>query len=52
MSDLKYITKIAILYYREGLTHEQIAKRLGISRQTVGRYIERSRKKGLVEYPD
>ena len=49
MSDLKYITKIAILYYREGLTHEQIAKRSGISRQTVGRYIERSRKEGLVE---
>jgi deoxyribonucleoside regulator len=49
MSDLKYITKIAILYYREGLTHEQIARRLGISRQTVGRYVERSRKEGLVD---
>lgn len=49
MSDLKYITKTAILYYREGLTHEQIARRMGISRQTVGRYIERSRKEGLVE---
>jgi deoxyribonucleoside regulator len=48
MSDLKYITKIAILYYREGLTHEEIANRLGISRQTVGRYIERSKKEGLV----
>ena len=48
MSDLKILTKIAILYYRDGLTHEEIASRLGISRQTVGRYIERSRKEGLV----
>ena len=48
MSDLKILTKIAILYYRDGLTHEEIANRLGISRQTVGRYVERSRKEGLV----
>lgn len=48
MNDLKILTKIAVLYYRDGLTHEEIANRLGISRQTVGRYIERSRKEGLV----
>jgi deoxyribonucleoside regulator len=49
MSDLKILTKIAILYYRDGLTHQEIAARLGISRQTVGRYIERARKEGLVD---
>jgi deoxyribonucleoside regulator len=49
MSDLKILTKIAILYYRDGLTHEEIAKRLGISRQTVGRYIERAKREGLVD---
>ncbi len=48
MSDLRTLTKIAVLYYRENLTHEQIAIRLGVSRQTVGRYIERCRKEGLV----
>lgn len=49
MSDLKILTKIAILYYREGLTHEEIARRLGISRQTIGRYIERAKREGLVD---
>jgi deoxyribonucleoside regulator len=48
MSDLKILTKIAVLCYRDGLTHEEIANRLGVSRQTVGRYIERSRKEGVV----
>jgi deoxyribonucleoside regulator len=48
MSDLKFLTKIAVFYYRDGLTHEEIANRLGISRQTVGRYIERSKNEGLV----
>ena len=49
MNDLKILTKIAILYYRDGLTHQEIANRQGISRQTVGRYIERARRAGLVE---
>jgi deoxyribonucleoside regulator len=49
MSDLKILTKIAILYYRDGLTHEEISKRLGISRQTVGRNVERAKREGLVE---
>ncbi|MHB8135098.1 MAG: sugar-binding transcriptional regulator [Anaerolineaceae bacterium] len=49
MIDLKFLTKIAILYYREGLTHEEISQRLGMSRQTVGRNVERARKEGLVE---
>jgi deoxyribonucleoside regulator len=49
MSDLKILTKIALLYYRDGLTHEEIASRQGISRQTVGRYIERARREGLVD---
>jgi deoxyribonucleoside regulator len=48
MSDLRTLTKIAVLYYRDNLTHEEIASRLGISRQTVGRQIERCRKEGLI----
>ena len=49
MNDLKILTKIAFLYYRDGLTHQEIANRQGISRQTVGRYIERARQEGLVD---
>ena len=49
MIDLKVLTKIAILYYRDGLTHEEISQRLGMSRQTVGRNVERAKKEGLVE---
>lgn len=49
MIDLKFLTKIAILYYQDGLTHEEISQRLGMSRQTVGRNVERARKEGLVE---
>jgi deoxyribonucleoside regulator len=48
MNDLKLLTKISILYYRDGLTHQEIADRLGMSRQTVGRFIERSRQEGVV----
>jgi deoxyribonucleoside regulator len=48
MSDLRTLTKIAVLYYRDNLTHEEISRRVGVSRQTVGRYIERCRKEGLV----
>jgi deoxyribonucleoside regulator len=49
MSDLKILTKIAILYYKDGLTHEEISRRMGMSRQTVGRHVERARKEGLVD---
>jgi deoxyribonucleoside regulator len=42
------LTKIAVLYFMDGLTHEEIAARLGISRQKVGRFVERARKEGLV----
>lgn len=48
-SDIRFLTKIAVLYYREGLTHEEIAARLGVSRQSVGRYIEYARREGLVK---
>jgi deoxyribonucleoside regulator len=48
MNDLKILTKISILYYRDGLTHKQIADRLGLSRQKVGRFIERSKQEGVV----
>jgi len=48
MHNLKLLTKIAVLYYKDRLTHEEIAAQLGMSRQTVGRCIEASRQQGLV----
>jgi deoxyribonucleoside regulator len=47
--DLHLLTKVAVLYYREGLTHQAISHRLGISRQSVGRFLQRARKEGLVQ---
>ena len=47
--DLHLLTKVAVLYYREGLTHQAISKRLGLSRQSVGRFLQRARREGLVQ---
>lgn len=43
------LTKIATLYYKNGLTQEQVAQRLGISRQSIGRYLKRAQDLGIVE---
>jgi DNA-binding transcriptional regulator LsrR (DeoR family) len=45
----KFLSKIARLYYSEGLTQQEIAYRLNISRTKVSRYLERARKDGIVE---
>jgi len=47
--DLHLVTKIAVLYYRHGLTQEDVADRLGLSRQSVGRYIQQAVKQGVVK---
>ncbi len=49
MDDIRLLTKIATLYYRGGWRQEQIASRLGVSRQTVGRHLKRAEKLGIVE---
>jgi deoxyribonucleoside regulator len=45
----RLLTKIATLYYRNGLTQEQVAERLGISRQSIGRHLKRAQELGIVE---
>lgn len=47
--NVRLLTRIAIMYYRDDLTHKEIAVRLGISRQKVGRFLEMAREEGLVE---
>lgn len=44
------IVKVATLYYKEGLTQAQIAKRNGVSRSLVSKMLIEARKKGLIEF--
>lgn len=46
--DVSLITRVASLYYREGLTQQEIAARLGVSRQTVGRILKQAQDSGIV----
>lgn len=47
--DVRLLTKIATLYYKNGFTQAQIAQRLGMSRQTVGRRLDTALAAGVVE---
>ncbi len=46
--DVALLTRVAILYYREGLTQQETARRIGVSRQTVGRLLQLAQDKGIV----
>ena len=43
------LTNLALLYYVDGLTQEELSKRLGVSRATVGRMLKRAQEEGIVE---
>lgn len=43
------LTEIAVAYYEQDLTQEEIAKRFGISRIKVGRLLKKARTEGIVE---
>jgi len=45
----KFLSKIAGLYYIEGLTQQEIADRLNISRTRVSRYLDEARKDKIIE---
>lgn len=47
--DIEQITRAAWLYYNDGLTQNQIAGMLGISRIKVSRLLEKGRQSGLIE---
>lgn len=42
------LVKVARLYYEDGLTQEELAKRFGASRSTISRLLEEARGRGLV----
>ncbi len=49
MTEKKILTKIAYYYYKLELTQNEIAQRLGMSRQRVNRLLKRCRDEGVVE---
>jgi len=49
MDDIRLLTKVATLYYKAMLNQQEIAQRLGVSRQTIGRYINRAQDLGIVK---
>jgi len=48
MDNIQLLTKIATLYYKGGLNQQEIADRLGLSRQTTGRCLKRALDLGIV----
>lgn len=49
MQDFDLTVRIAWMYYDEGLTHAEIAKRLHINRVKVTRLLQAAREQGIVE---
>ena len=47
--DTDILTEIAMAYYHNGATQEEISKRFGVSRIKVGRLLKKAREEGIVE---
>ncbi|MFT5558551.1 MAG: DNA-binding transcriptional regulator LsrR (DeoR family) [Psychromonas sp.] len=47
--DRQILTEIAILYYQEGATQEEISKKFYLSRIKIGRLLKRARGEGIIE---
>jgi len=43
------LADVAELYYKDGLTQHEIARRIGVSRPTVVNYIKQAREQGIVD---
>ncbi|RBP17264.1 DNA-binding transcriptional regulator LsrR (DeoR family) [Roseiarcus fermentans] len=43
------LANVAILYYKDGLTQGEIAKRIGVSRATVVNYLRQAREQAIVD---
>lgn len=44
------LTRAAWMYYNEGLTQEEIGERLGFSRVTINRLLQRAHERGIIEH--
>ncbi len=47
-AETQFITQVARLYYKNDLTQQQIARRMGITRQRVSRLLKQAREQGIV----
>lgn len=47
-ADREHLVRVAWFYYRDNMTHAEIAERLSVSRPTVTRLLERARQSGIV----
>ncbi|MBS2770390.1 sugar-binding transcriptional regulator [Anoxybacillus rupiensis] len=45
----RQLVKVATLYYMEGWTQEQIAKKIGVSRPIISKMLQRAKEVGIVE---
>jgi len=48
-SEQRLIERVALLYYEENLTQEEVAARLSLSRSKVVRLLQEARRKGIVQ---
>ncbi|WP_417507772.1 sugar-binding transcriptional regulator [Marinomonas gallaica] len=48
-TDLEFLTKIAIDYYQEGMTQEDISKKYGLGRIKVGKLLKEAKDNGIVD---
>ena len=46
----RHVVKIAMLYYLKNLDQDEIAMRLGLSRQSVSRHLRRARDSGIIQF--
>lgn len=46
----RQLTKLATWHYIDGLTHEEIANKLGISRPVVSKQLQRARDLGIIDF--
>ncbi|RXJ74446.1 DNA-binding protein [Veronia nyctiphanis] len=49
LDDTDLLTQVAVLYYQQGATQEEISKQFGVSRAKVSRLLRRAREEGIVE---
>lgn len=49
MSDKDFLVQVATLYYRQGLSQQEIADRSRVSRATVSNALRKAREEGIVE---
>ncbi|MFC3024601.1 sugar-binding transcriptional regulator [Vibrio zhugei] len=49
LEDSDLLTEIAVAYYQDGATQEEISKKFSISRAKVGRLLKQARDEGIVE---